>query len=195
VSQPSSTNGAAITSLVLGIVAVLAAVTVILAFVSFVPGIGAIVAGVIALRRPDGSGRASAIAGLVSGILATAASVLAFAIVALFVASSDETLSHNVAAAPDDYRLSDRTCEVDGGEAVASGVLTNTSGAAHGFEIEVTFSDRGDEFAMSHDDLDHRLADGASWNWEVRLSTERDVNTDGLACRVTSVELDLVVAD
>ena len=197
---PPPSNGIAIASMILGIVAVVAVLTFIFAFVSFVPGLVAIGLGVAGLRRagvrPDGQGRGPAIAGIVCGVLGTLASVAAFAIVALFVASSDFTILDTEVAGPDDVELTDRTCEVDGGQAIAGGVLRNTSGEAHGFIVTVQLLDHDVAFASASDRLEHDLEDGQTWAWEVAVPVDpQQVNTDGLDCRVDRVELGEVVSD
>jgi hypothetical protein len=186
--------------MVVGIVAILAVFTFIFAFVAFLPGIVAIVLGIIGLRRagerPDGQGRAPSVAGIVCGVLGTLASIAAFAIVALFVASSDFTILDTEVAGPDDVELTDRTCEVDGGQAVATGVLRNTSGEAHGFIVTVQFLDHGTELASASDRLEQDLEVDQTWAWEVTVPVDpQQVNTDGLDCRVDRVELGDVVSD
>jgi hypothetical protein len=173
---------------------------VFLAFVAFVPGSAAVVLGWIALRRSrrvdDRTGRLQAIVAVVTGSVSTMGSVVAFAVVAIFVASSDQALVDEEPARPDDFSLSDRTCEVDGGQAIATGVLTNRSGETHGWALDVTFLDGEQELGTFSDELESDLADGASWAWEVVMTVDPEqVNTDGLDCRVDRVELGRVVSD
>jgi hypothetical protein len=197
---PPSGNGLAIAAMVVGIVGILAVFTFILAFVAFVPGVAAIALGIFGLRRagehPTGQGRAAAVTGIVTGVLATLASIAAFAIVAIFVASSDFTILDTEVAGPDDVQLTDRTCEVDGGQAVATGVLRNTSGAEHGFIVTVQFLDHDVELARASDRLEQDLGDDQTWAWEVAVPVDPEqVDTDGLDCRVDRVELGDVVSD
>jgi hypothetical protein len=197
---PPRSNGVAIAAMVLGIVGVLAVLTVIFAFVSFIPGVVAIVLGIIGLNRagkhPDGQGRGPAIAGIVCGVIGTLASIVAFAIVALFVASSDFTILDTETAGPDDVVLSDRTCRVDGGQAVASGILENTSGSPHGFIVTVEFLHDDVPMASASDRLEQDLEDGQTWAWEVTVPVDpQEVDTESLDCRVDRVELGDVVSD
>ena len=197
---PPPSNGIAVAAMVVGIVTMLAVFTFIFAFVAFVPGVVAIVLGVVGLRRagehPTGQGRGSAITGIVLGVLGTLASIVAFAIVALFVASSDFTILDTEVAGPDDVELTDRTCEVQGGQAVATGVLRNTSGAPHGFIVTVQFLDRDVELGSASDRFEQDLEDGQTWAWEVVMPVDpEEVNTDGLDCRVDRVDLGEVVSD
>ena len=197
--MPSS-NGLAIASMVVGIVAAVLVPTVLLTFVTFVPGIAAIVLGVFGLRRAKqqspGPGRAQAILGIVTGSIGVLGSVVAFAIVALFVASSDFAIIDTEPASPDDFELSDRSCGVDGGQAVAGGVLTNAAEQEHGFVITVSFTDRDRGLGSASDELAADLAPGASWDWQVAISVDPEqVSTEGLDCRVDRVETGRVVSD
>jgi hypothetical protein len=154
----------------------------------------AIVLGVIGLRRagehPTGQGRGSSVAGIVLGVLGTLASIAAFAIVALFVASSDFEISDTRPAAPDDYELSDRTCRVENRQAVAGGVLTNTSEGEPGFVITVRFLDGQRVLDTATDELAANLGHDQSWDWEVAIPVDpQQVNTDSLECRVERVDL------
>lgn len=198
--SPPSNNGMAIAAMVIGIVAVGAVFTVVGAFVAFVPGVTAFVLGILGLRRagqiPGGGGRGMAIAGIVLGVLATVVSIGAYAIVALFVASSDTALVGEQPAAVDDYELTDRTCEVNDGRAVASGVLVNRSGQVHGFAVVVEFRDGATPLGTRTTELESELEDGASWGWEVVLPVDdAQVNTDSLDCRLVRVEIGDVVSD
>ena len=190
----------AVLAMILGIFGVVACLTVFLAFVAFVPGSAAVVLGWIALRQSrrvdDRTGRLQAIVAVVTGSVSTMGSVVAFAVVAIFVASSDVTIIDTEVAAPDDFSLSDRTCQVEGGQAVATGVLTNESGASHGFVITVAFADGPTDLASASDELESDLADGQSWAWEVAITVDPEqVDTEGLDCRVDRVELGEVVSD
>ena len=115
---PKGANGLAVLAMILGIFGVVACLTVFLAFVAFVPGVAADRAGWIAAavppaRRPDRP--APAIVAIVTGIVSTMGAVVAFAVVAIFVASSTRPSSTSRASGrPDDYELSERTCQVDG---------------------------------------------------------------------------------
>jgi hypothetical protein len=186
--------------MVVGILTLMTVFTFIFSVVAFVPGIVAIILGVMGVRRarahPTGLGRGQAVAGIVCGSIGTVISIGAIAIIALFVASSDFTIVDEQPAAPDDYELSDRTCAVDGTLAVAGGVLTNRSGAEHGFVITVRFLDGPVELGSGSDELEHELGDGDRWAWEAVLTVDPDqVNTDGLDCRVEQVEIGDVVSD
>jgi len=197
---PPPTNGMATAALVIGIIAALAVFTLIGAFVAFVPGVTAVVLGILGLQRagrtPDGRGRGLAIAGIVLGALATVASLVAFAVVAVFVASSDTALVGEQPAAVDDYELTDRTCEVEDGQAVASGILVNRSGQGHGFAVVTEFRDGTVPLGTRTTELESELEDGASWGWEVVLPVDVDqVDTDSLDCRVVRVEIGDVVSD
>jgi hypothetical protein len=193
-------NGLAIASMLIGIVAVVAVLTILGAFVAFVPGVVAILLGIFALgnakrQPPGGPGRAQSILGIVTGAVATLASVAAYAIVALFVASSDVAVVDTEVASPDDFQLSDRSCRVDGALAVAGGILTNTSDVEHGFVITVSFTDGDRQLGRSSDELEADLSPDATWDWEVAVSVDEQVGTEGLECRVDRVETGRVVED
>ena len=91
----------------------------------------------------------------------------------------------------DDYEISERTCAVVDGRAVASGLLTNRSGAAHAFILDVRFQDSSRPLAAREDRIESPLEDGAAWSWVVVLPLEEGsgVDTDGLQCRIVRVEL------
>jgi hypothetical protein len=188
-------NGVATASLVVGIVAALAVVTVVFCVLAFIPGVAAIVLGVLGLRRarehPAGVGRGSAVAGIVCGTIATMASIALIAVVVLFVTTVDLPGAERRPALADEYELSEQTCVVRNGDvAVSSGVLVNRSGEAHGFAVTVRFLDRGAELGAVTESLQSFLADGESWAWEVRFPVARgQVNTDGLDCEVAGVEI------
>ena len=195
-----TSNGVATAAMVVGILTLLTVFSVIFSVVAFVPGIVAIVLGVVGVRRarahPTGLGRGQAVAGIVCGSIGTVVSIGAIAIIALFVASADFTIVGERPAAPDDYELSDRTCKVDGLPAVAGGVLTNRSGAEHGFVVTVRFLDGPRELGSSSDELESDLGDGQSWDWQVAIPVDaQQVDTDGLDCRVEQVEIGDVVSD
>jgi hypothetical protein len=198
-ATPPSSNGVAITALVFGIVGLLAVLSFLFVFVAFVPGVAAIVLGVAGVRRagehPAGHGRGSAIAGIVCGTLATVASIAAFAIVALFVASSDDGFVTMQGAAPEDFSLSDQTCQIEDDQAVATGVLTNQSrGELHGVAITIVFAEAFRELGQGTDRTESELAPGESWEWEVSFGLDPDlVNTDVLECQVLRVERGRVV--
>jgi hypothetical protein len=186
--------------MILGIFGVVACLTVFLSFVAFVPGLAAVALGWVALRRSRGfddpTGRLQAIIAVVTGVMSTIGSVVAFVVVAVFVASSDQALVDEQPARPDDFELSDRTCRVDDGRAVAAGVLTNRSGDTHGWALDVTFLDGEQELGRLSDELESDLVDGASWAWEVVMTVDpSQVNTDSLRCRVEQVFTGELVSD
>jgi hypothetical protein len=97
---------------------------------------------------------------------------------------------------PADGATSQVTGMLDGTLALAGGVLTNRSGAEHGFVITVRFLDGPVELGSGSDELEHELGDGDRWAWEAVLTVDPDqVNTDGLDCRVEQVEIGDVVSD
>jgi hypothetical protein len=198
--QERTSNPPAAASFIIAVLGFVAVCSVLGAFIAFIPGVAAIVLGVFGLRKTreltGGMSRGVSIAGIGIGAFDVLASVVAFLIVAVFVASSDVAVIDTEVAAPDDFSLSDRTCQVDAGRAVATGVLTNESGAAHGFIVTVRFFDGPTELASASDELGNDLEDGASWAWEVAVTVDPEqVNTDGLDCRVDRVELGRVVED
>ena len=146
---PPPTNGVAISASVVGVLAVLPAVTIVFAVLAVFPGIVAIVLGVVGLsisrRHPAAPGRGLAIGGIVCGVLTFVALIIEIVLFAVVLDSSEVDLVDQREAEVDDYELSDRTCVVENGgaAAVASGILTNRSGDDHAFVIEVRFLDRG----------------------------------------------------
>jgi hypothetical protein len=195
-----TSNPPAAASFILAVLGFVAVCSVIGSFIAFIPGVAAIVFGVFGLRKTreltGGMSRGVSIAGIAIGVFDVLASVAAFLIVAVFVASSDFAVIDREPAEVDDYELSDRTCRVDGGLAVAGGILTNRSGAEHGFVISVRFLDGGAELGSASDELETDLEDGSTWAWEVVYPIDPEaVNTDSLDCRVSQVELGDVVSD
>ena len=194
---PPPTNGVAISASVVGVLAMLPAVTIVFAVLAVFPGIVAIVLGVVGLsisrRHPAAPGRGLAIGGIVCGVLTFVALVIEIVLFAVVLDSSEVDLVDQREAEVDDYELTDRTCTVENGgsAAVASGILTNRSGEDHAFVVEVRFLDRGLDLGRSNDSLETRLGDGQSWEWEVRLGLDPDagVDTDGLQCRIVQVDL------
>ena len=91
-------------------------------------------------------------------------------------------------ATQDEYALSDQTCGVDNGRAVATGTLTNHSGRDTGFGVIVRFLD-GDVDLGRPQTVEHpeALADGDTWAWEVGLDVD-DPPAD-LRCNVIQVVL------
>ncbi len=91
-------------------------------------------------------------------------------------------------ATQDEYALSDQTCSVDAGRAVATGTLTNLSGRDTGFGVIVRFLD-GDVDLGRPQTVEHpeRLADGDTWAWEVDLDV--DDSPADLRCNVIQVVL------
>lgn len=88
-APPSKSNGLAITSLVLGIIAL---VTVWLPPLAIVLALVAVVLGFLAMRKvPEAGGRGLALGGLITGGLALLASIILLVLTALvFNAASDE---------------------------------------------------------------------------------------------------------
>ena len=102
--------------------------------------------------------------------------------------SSDFDPNDRRLAAQDEYALSDQTCGVDGGRAVATGTLTNFSGRNTGFGVIVRFLD-GDVDLGRPQTVEHPepLADGDTWAWEVGLDV--DSPPADLRCNVIQVVL------
>jgi hypothetical protein len=96
-------------------------------------------------------------------------------------------------AAPGDVDLADQRCVVEAGRAVAGGTLTNRTGEEHGFVITVDFTDDGRILGSRQDEIETALEDGATWAWEVVFPVDDTVDTDGLNCAVSEVELGEVV--
>ena len=93
-------------------------------------------------------------------------------------------------ATQDEYALSDQTCGVDGGRAVATGTLTNLSGRDTGFGVIVRFLD-GDVDLGRPQTVEHPepLADGDTWAWEVDLDVDAATPPTDLRCNVIQVVL------
>lgn len=192
---PPPTNGVAIAAMVIGLLALLPAITIIFAVFAVFPGILAIILGAVGLstasRHPGRPGRGMAITGIVCGALTVVALVIEIVVLVVAVDSVDVDLVDQRTAEVDDYEISERTCAVVDGRAVASGVLTNRSGAPHAFILDVRFQDGAQPLGVREDRLESPLADGAVWSWQVVLPLEdgSGVDTDGLQCRIVQVEL------
>ena len=123
--------------------------------------------------------------GRVVGVLA-ALGVVAFAAVALGACGKDYDLDARRLATPEEYALSDQTCGVEDGRAVATGTVTNFSGRDTGFGVIVRFLDGdvdlGRPQTVTHPDP---LADGDTWSWEVGLDV--DEPPADLRCNVIQV--------
>ena len=91
-------------------------------------------------------------------------------------------------ATQDEYALSDQTCGVSDGRAVATGTLTNLSGRDTGFGVIVRFLDSDVDLGRPQT-VEHPepLADGDTWAWEVGLDVD-DPSAD-LRCNVIQVVL------
>jgi hypothetical protein len=196
---PPPANGLATAAMVVGIIAILPALTIVFAVLAVWPGVLAIVLGAVGLSRakhhPARPGRGQAIAGIVLGGLTVVALIVEIVLFAIVIDSVDVKLVDQRPAEVDDYQISDRTCEVRDDQAVAGGVLTNRSGAAHAFILDVGFEDGDRDLGTRRDMIESALADGQQWAWEVvlPLDSATGVDTDGLDCRI--VEVDIATVD
>ena len=196
---PPPANGLATAAMVVGIIAILPALTIVFAVLAVWPGVLAIVLGAIGLsranRQPARPGRGQAIAGIVLGGLTVVALIVEIVLFAIVIDSVDVKLVDQRPAEVDDYQISDRTCVVRDDEAVAGGVLTNRSGAAHAFILDVRFEDGNRDLGTRRDMIESALADGQQWAWEVvlPLDSATGVDTDSLDCRI--VEVDIATVD
>lgn len=123
--------------------------------------------------------------GRVVGLLATLGLVMVTAL-ALVACGKDYDLDARRTATPDEYTLSNQTCEVAAGRAVAAGDLVNHSGRETGFGVIVRFLD-GDVDLGRPQTVTHPedLADGEAWSWEVGLDV--DSTPADLRCNVIQV--------
>ncbi len=197
---PPPKNGAATAALVIGLLALLPALTIVLAFLAVVPGVVAIVLGILGLAKarehPAGLGKGMAVTGIVCGALTIVALIAEIVLVIWVTDEVDDTLTEVQAAEVDDYALSDRSCRVVGPTAEAGGLLTNTSGVASAFVIRVRFLDRGRPLGQAADQLEVELADGETWEWLATLPLDQaTVDTERLDCRVTQVDRATVTRD
>jgi hypothetical protein len=191
------TNGVATAALIIGILALLPAVTIIFAFLAVVPGVVAIVLGGIGLsnanRRTGGIGKGSAITGIICGILtfvALAIEITAF----VFLAANDEPDIVNARDATQaEYEIQGQTCRATTRDlAESEGVLINRSGEPHAFTIAVRFVEDGVDMGTDTDQLAVELADGASWAWQTQEfagPNHGTVTTEHLDCQIASVQL------
>lgn len=181
--------------MVIGIIAILPAITIVFAVLAVFPGILAIILGAVGLstanRYPDRPGRGMAITGIVLGGLTVVALIIEIVLFAIVLDRVDVNLVDQRPAEVDDYSISDRTCAVNGDRAVASGVLTNRSGVPHAFILDVRFLDGDRELGVRRDMIESPLADGERWGWQVvlPLDSATGVDTDGLDCRIVAVDL------
>lgn len=98
----------------------------------------------------------------------------------------DYDLNARRTATPEEYALSNQTCGVEDGRAVAAGTVTNFSGRDTGFGVIVRFLD-GDVDLGRPQTVTHPepLADGDAWDWEVGLDV--DGAPADLRCNVIQV--------
>jgi hypothetical protein len=186
--------------MVVGLLALLPALTIILAFLAVIPGVVAIVLGILGLAKarqhPAGLGKGMAVTGIVCGALTVVALIAEIVLFVWIAGEVEPELTRVGPAEVDDYELSDRSCRVEAGVAVAGGLLTNHSRLGSAFVIRVRFLDRGRPIGQAADHLETELADGATWEWEVELPLDDPaIGTEQLDCRVTRVDRASIATD
>lgn len=141
-ADPGGTAGSgfAIAGLVLGVVAMIAAVTILFFQIAAVCGVLALVFGIVAHRRarrsdtrPGGSATAAVVLGSVAVVLAVGGAVLFYVVVRPILDGIERSAS--VA----DYDLAQARCGLAGGQARYEAALTNRRDTSERFTIEVEF--------------------------------------------------------
>jgi Domain of unknown function (DUF4190) len=138
-------NGLAVAALVLGIIGVVAGVTVILFFLAFPLGVLALIFGLVGqanARKRDGAGRGQAIAGTVLGGVTIGLSIIGVLIIVVWVRDTEITLKGPFRlgrADPAVYDATLDTCTHEHDFAESTGTITNTSNVRRTFVVVVAF--------------------------------------------------------
>lgn len=149
-------NGLATAAMVCGILAILVAWAPFIVVVGIVLGVLALVFGIRAMRiaGPDGEGRGRAIAGVVTGSVALALSVVGVVLSVVLFRAVDDFLE------PGPYESEVDDCIVDRRVATVDGTLTNQSDVERDYTIFVSVGRR--ETVITVGDV----AAGATVRWD-----------------------------
>jgi hypothetical protein len=137
-----SSNGLAISAMVLGIVGCAVALSIVFFPLAAVLGALAIVLGAAGRRHarelPGAAGRGQSTAGIVTG---TAAIVLAVGAGVLFVTSARHWLDDLTTSDPGAFHVTQTSCTLGDGTASFQGAITNESGRRRSYRVTVRFVD------------------------------------------------------
>ncbi len=162
-------NGLATAAMVCGILAVLIAWVPFVVVGGIVLAILAVALGVAGMRRagPDGEGRGRAVAGVVTGSVGVALSIVGIVFTVVLWRAIVDFLE------PEPNRATVLACDLDGRTATVRGDLTNRGDVAADFTVFVTV-DGNDGFATLDD-----VPPGTTVRWEAEVRrVERDAPCD-----------------
>jgi Domain of unknown function (DUF4190) len=180
-------NGLAVAALVLGIVGVVAGVTVILFFVAFPLGVLALIFGLVGqsnARKRDGAGRGQAIAGTVLGSVTIGLSIIGLLIIVVWVRDTEITVKGPFRLGRADPAVFDATvdtCTQERDFAESTGTITNTSNVRQTFVVVVAFREDATRVGEGTDQI-RGLLPGETARWRT-----------GDVVRATSVRCELAV--
>lgn len=174
-------NGIALAAMIVGIAAVVLCFT-------FVPGVVALILGVIGLGKAKGvggKGKGQAITGIVLGLLSVVLGIGSWWAIARGADRVEEVVDELAGPAdPSTYEVSVTRCQLDDvGNVVAQGRLENTSDEERNYEVRVEFVRGGDVLDSGNTFLTNIAADD-SVVWEITGIVDGDGN---LRCTVTDV--------
>lgn len=178
--QPAARNGLALASMILGIVALSIAWIPFVVVLGAVCAVLAVVLGVVALRRArhTAHGKGFAIAGLVTGLLASALCVVGVVFSFAVVRAVDRF--DNPAA----NRVSVTSCELDGSTVTVVGAIENLDEVEADFTVQIAFTRPGtDNPHRSGRAFVDDVAPGESASFEL----SRQIGLDEVDCVVTDV--------
>lgn len=177
-------NGVATAAMVCGIVGVVLAWAPFVVVIGLALAVIAIVLGIRGLRRSTalGVGRGAAIAGMTTGGVGIALSVVGIALSIIFYQAVDAFISPGPVIADVD------SCTVDGGNALVEGDLTNRSDDERDYTLFVSVDERTEAF-----EIDAVAAgDTVPWSATIRATsdTECEASVDVQGPFPFGVELD-----
>lgn len=170
-------NGIAIAAMVCGIISILTAWIPFVVAAGLVLAVLGLVFGIVGLRRSadGGRGRGQAIAGIVTGGIGLALSVLGIILTVLFWQAISDFIE------PGPHELVVESCVSDGRIATATGTLTNESASTRSYTLFVEIDDGSS--VVTVDDV----GAGDTVDWRVGVNTrdaaaadcDPDVNVNG----------------
>jgi hypothetical protein len=174
-------NGPATAAMVLGIVSLATGWLPFVVVVGAITALLALVTGTIGLRRArrTGSGRARAVAGLVTGGAGMLACVLGVVFTVVVLQAIDRYEN------PEPHEVRITSCELTGSSAELTGELTNLGTRVADFSVVVAFVRPGTDNA-------HRTVripvEGLAPDERTMFETRRDIGLEGVECIVVDVD-------